>query len=78
MSSQPSIFSKRALCQEAFDWLMGHFSNQALLQFIQADNNRKRAMSFGGFQITVATVRSKTMLMRLAQGDMPRQLLDKL
>lgn len=78
MSSQPSIFSKRSLCQEAFDWLLGHFSNQALLQFIQADNNRKRAMSFGGFQLTVGTVRSKTMLMRLAQGDMPRQLLDKL
>ena len=78
MSSQPSIFSKRTLCQEAFDWLMGHFSNQALLQFAQADNERRRALSFGGFQLTVSTVRSKTMLMRLAQGDMPRQLLDKL
>ena len=78
MSSQPSIFSKRALCKEAFDWLLGHFSNQALLQFIQSDNNRKRAMSFGGFQLTISTVRSKTMLMRLAQGNMPRQLLDKL
>lgn len=78
MSSQPSIFSKRTLCQEAFDWLMGHFSNQTLLQFAQADNERRRALSFGGFQLTVSTVRSKTMLMRLAQGDMPRQLLDKL
>ena len=78
MSSQPSIFSKRTLCQEAFDWLMGHFSNQALLQFAQADNERRRALSFGGFQLTVSTVRSKTMLMRLAQGDMPRQLQDKL
>ena len=78
MSSQPSIFSKRTLCQEAFDWLMGHFSNQALLQFAQADNERRRALSFGGFQLTVSTVRSKTMLIRFAQGDMPRQLLDKL
>lgn len=78
MSPQPSIFSKRAICQEAFDWLLDHFSNQALLQFIQADNNRKRAMSFGGFQITVATIRSKTMVSRLAQGDMPQQLLDRL
>ena len=43
MLSQPSIFSKRALCQEAFDWLIGHFSNQALLQFAQSDNARKLA-----------------------------------
>ena len=78
MSSQPSIFSKHTLCQEAFDWLIGHFSNQALLQFAQADNARRRALTFGGFQLTISTVRSKTMLMRLAQGDMPRQLLDKL
>jgi hypothetical protein len=78
MSPQPSIFSKRALCQEAFDWLIGHFSNQALLQFVQSDNSRKRALSFGGFQLTVSTVRSKTMLLRLSQGDMPKQLMDKL
>ncbi|MBQ2337270.1 MAG: hypothetical protein II381_13215, partial [Victivallales bacterium] len=78
MSPQPSIFSKRALCQEAFEWLIGHFSNQALLQFAQADNARKRALSFGGFQLTVSTVRSKTMLLRLSQGDMPKQLMDKL
>ena len=76
MSSQPSIFSKRTLCQEAFDWLIGHYSNQALLQFAQSDNSRRRALSFGGFQLTVGTVRSKTMLMRLNQGDMPKQLLD--
>ena len=78
MSPQPSIFSKRTLCQEAFDWLIGHFSNQALLQFIQSDNARKRALSFGGFQLIVSTVRSKTMLARLSQGDMPKQLMDKL
>ena len=78
MSPQPSIFSKRTLCQEAFDWLIGHFSNQALLQFAQSDNARKRALSFGGFQLTVSTVRSKTMLLRLSQGDMPKQLMDKL
>ena len=72
------MFSKRAVCQEAFDWLLGHFSNQALLQFAQSDNSRRRALSFGGFQLTVATVRSKTMLMRLGQGDLPRQLLDRL
>ncbi|MBR5840053.1 MAG: hypothetical protein IKZ84_16050, partial [Victivallales bacterium] len=78
MSPQPSIFSKRTLCQEAFDWLIGHFSNQALLQFIQSDNARKRALSFGGFQLIVSTVRSKTMLVRLSQGDMPKQLMDRL
>ena len=78
MSSHSSIFSKRVLCHEAFEWLMGHFSNQALLQFALADNLRRSALSFGGFKLTVGSIRSKTMLMRFEQDDMPQELLLKL
>lgn len=78
MSSHSSIFSKRVLCHEAFEWLMGHFSNQALLQFALSNNIRKCALSFGGFKLNVGTIRSKTMLMRFEQDDMPKDLLAKL
>ncbi|MBP5673371.1 MAG: NYN domain-containing protein [Victivallales bacterium] len=68
--------SKRCICQEAFDWLIGHFTNQELVQFIQANGARKRALSFGGFQISVSTVRTKTMLSRLALPEFSRPLME--